>query len=64
MTLLSAAAPALPSVETTLNYLVPGSERPFRYTYDPEPGTAPDNQVYMTGPAVEVFSGQWHSQGA
>jgi diaminopimelate epimerase len=20
-----------------------------------------DNQVYMTGPAVEVFSGQWHS---
>jgi diaminopimelate epimerase len=25
---------------------------------------ATDNQVYMTGPAVEVFSGQWHSQGA
>jgi diaminopimelate epimerase len=23
-----------------------------------------DNQVYMTGPAVEVFSGQWHNQGA
>jgi diaminopimelate epimerase len=23
-----------------------------------------DNQVYMTGPAVEVFSGQWHEQGA
>ena len=22
-----------------------------------------DNQVYMTGPAVEVFSGQWHEQG-
>jgi diaminopimelate epimerase len=22
-----------------------------------------DNQVYMTGPAVEVFSGQWHQQG-
>jgi diaminopimelate epimerase len=25
---------------------------------------ATDNQVYMTGPAVEVFSGQWHQQGA
>jgi diaminopimelate epimerase len=25
---------------------------------------AADNQVYMTGPAVEVFSGQWHNQGA
>jgi diaminopimelate epimerase len=24
---------------------------------------AADNQVYMTGPAVEVFSGQWHNQG-
>jgi diaminopimelate epimerase len=23
-----------------------------------------ENQVYMTGPAVEVFSGQWHDQGA
>lgn len=23
-----------------------------------------DNQVYMTGPAVEVFSGRWHDQGA
>jgi diaminopimelate epimerase len=22
-----------------------------------------DNHVYMTGPAVEVFSGQWHEQG-
>ena len=22
-----------------------------------------NNQVYMTGPAVEVFSGQWHQQG-
>jgi diaminopimelate epimerase len=25
---------------------------------------ATDNQVYMTGPAVEVCSGQWHQQGA
>jgi diaminopimelate epimerase len=25
---------------------------------------ATDNQVYMTGPAVEVFSGQWHQGGA
>jgi diaminopimelate epimerase len=25
---------------------------------------AADNQVYMTGPAVEVFHGQWHHQGA
>jgi diaminopimelate epimerase len=25
---------------------------------------ANDNQVYMTGPAVEVFSGEWHDQGA
>lgn len=25
---------------------------------------ATDNQVYMTGPAVEVFSGQWHHEGA
>ena len=24
---------------------------------------AADNHVYMTGPAVEVFSGQWHEQG-
>ncbi|ETX07614.1 diaminopimelate epimerase [Candidatus Entotheonella palauensis] len=23
-----------------------------------------DNHVYMTGPAVEVFSGEWHGQGA
>jgi diaminopimelate epimerase len=22
-----------------------------------------DNQVYMTGPAVEVFNGQWRQQG-
>ena len=26
--------------------------------------SAADNQVYMTGPAVEVFSGQWSQQGA
>jgi len=26
--------------------------------------SAADNHVYMTGPAVEVFSGQWHEQGA
>ena len=25
---------------------------------------AADNQVYMTGPAVEVFSGEWHRKGA
>jgi diaminopimelate epimerase len=25
---------------------------------------ASDNQVYMTGPAVEVFSGEWQDQGA
>jgi diaminopimelate epimerase len=25
---------------------------------------ASDNQVYMTGPAVEVFSGEWHDHGA
>jgi diaminopimelate epimerase len=24
---------------------------------------ANDNQVYMTGPATEVFSGDWHGQG-
>jgi diaminopimelate epimerase len=23
-----------------------------------------DNQVYMTGPAVEVFNGEWYSKGA
>ena len=25
---------------------------------------AVDNQVYMTGPAVEVFNGEWHLKGA
>jgi diaminopimelate epimerase len=23
-----------------------------------------DNQVYMTGPAVEVFNGEWYLKGA
>jgi diaminopimelate epimerase len=23
-----------------------------------------DNQVYMTGPAVEVFNGEWYRHGA
>ncbi|MGE3535851.1 MAG: diaminopimelate epimerase [Candidatus Tectimicrobiota bacterium] len=26
--------------------------------------SAADNQVYMTGPAVEVFQGEWHAKGA
>ena len=30
---------ALPSVEANLNYLVPTTEKPFRYTYDPPPGS-------------------------
>ena len=37
---------ALPSVEANLNYLIPTREKPFRYTYEPSPGTAADNTSY------------------
>ena len=33
----------LPSIEATLNYLAPMSERPRNYTFDPPPGTPRSN---------------------
>jgi hypothetical protein len=36
---LSSAVENLPAVEAELNYLIPTTERPRTYTYDPPPGT-------------------------
>jgi hypothetical protein len=48
---IDARLAALPYVQTTLNYLVPSEERPYRYTYDVHPGIAQDNQVFERRPA-------------
>src|ERR1700756_5868225 len=36
----------LPSIEATLNYLTPTSERPRNYTFDPPPGIARSNMEH------------------
>jgi len=46
MSLDAGVIEALPSVEANLNYLVPTTEKPFRYTYAPPPGTPADNTSY------------------
>jgi hypothetical protein len=46
MSLESSAIDSLPSVEATLNYLVPTADKPYRYTYEPPAGVRSDNISY------------------
>jgi hypothetical protein len=53
---------ALPSVQASLNYLIPGGDKPYRYTYQPPDGVLLDNTVYEPHPvrihdAREVAAG-------
>lgn len=44
------SAAVLPFVQSSVNYLVPGEHKPYRFTYATHPGIAPDNYVFAAHP--------------